>query len=57
MDGLRKDTEELVALPVQSATGQVENHGRLRAVREDLVRIYAEMSERELGIGRPKAGA
>ena len=48
--------EELFNLRFQSATGQLENHGRLRAVRKDIARIYTEMSERELGIGRPKAG-
>ena len=44
-------TPELFNLRVQSATGQLENHGRLRAVRKDIARIYTEMRERELGIG------
>jgi large subunit ribosomal protein L29 len=57
VDELRKAKEELFNLRFQSATGQLENHGRLRAVRKDIARIYTEMSERELGIGRPKAGA
>ncbi|OLP72666.1 50S ribosomal protein L29, partial [Salmonella enterica subsp. enterica serovar Javiana] len=35
----------------QSATGQLDNHGRLRAVRKDIARIYTELRERELGIG------
>ena len=34
------------------ATGQLENHGRLRAVRNDIARIYTIMRERELGICR-----
>ena len=55
-DELRKAKEELFNLRFQSATGQLENHGRLRAVRKDIARIYTEMSERELNIGRPKAG-
>jgi large subunit ribosomal protein L29 len=56
VDELRKAKEELFNLRFQSATGQLENHGRLRAVRKDIARIYTEMSERELNIGRPKAG-
>ena len=56
VDELRKAKEELFNLRFQSATGQLENHGRLRAVRKDIDRIYTEMSERELNIGRPKAG-
>ena len=55
VDELHKSKEELFNLRFQSATGQLENHGRLRAVRKDIARIYTEMSERELNIGRPKA--
>ena len=44
--------EELFTLRFQSATGQLESHGRLRAVRKDIARIYTEMRERELGIGQ-----
>ena len=47
---LRKAKEELFNLRFQSATGQLENHGRLRAVRRDIARIYTTMRERELGI-------
>ena len=43
--------EELFNLRFQAATGQLDNHGRLRAVRKDIARIYTEMRERELGIG------
>ena len=57
VDELRKAKEELFNLRFQSATGPLENHARLRAVRKDIARIYTEMSERELNIGRPKAGA
>ena len=42
--------EELFNLRFQAATGQLENHGRLRAVRKDIARIYTVMRERELGI-------
>ena len=50
VDELRKAKEELFNLRFQSATGQLENHGRLRAVKKDIARIYTEMRERELGI-------
>jgi len=42
--------EELFNLRFQAATGQLENHGRLRAIRKDIARIYTLMRERELGI-------
>src|SRR3954453_6930783 len=50
LEELRKAKEELFNLRFQSATGQLENHGRLRAVRRDIARIYTIMRERELGI-------
>ncbi len=53
---LGKAKQELFNLRFQSATGQLENNSRLRAVRKDIARLYTEMRERELGIGR-EAGA
>ena len=53
---LRKCKEELFNLRFQSATGQLESHGRLRAVRRDIARIYTEMRERELGISTGPQG-
>ena len=50
VEELRKAKEELFNLRFQSATGQLENHGRLRAVKKDIARIYTIMRERELGI-------
>jgi large subunit ribosomal protein L29 len=47
---LRKAKEELFNLRFQAATGQLESHGRLNAVRKDIARIYTIMRERELGI-------
>ncbi len=47
---LREAKEELFNLRFQSATGQLESHGRLRAVKKDIARIYTIMRERELGI-------
>ena len=54
-DELKKAKEELFNLRFQSATGQLDNHGRLRAVKKDIARIYTEMRERELGIGSAPA--
>ncbi|MGB5951316.1 MAG: 50S ribosomal protein L29 [Ornithinimicrobium sp.] len=54
-DALTEAKKELFNLRFQSATGQLESHGRLRAVRRDIARIYTEMRERELGIGQPPA--
>jgi large subunit ribosomal protein L29 len=48
---LREAKEELFNLRFQSATGQLESHGRLKAVRKEIARIYTIMRERELGIG------
>jgi large subunit ribosomal protein L29 len=50
LDELRKAKEELFNLRFQSATGQLESHGRLRAVKRDIARIYTIIRERELGI-------
>ena len=47
---LRESKEELFNLRFQGATGQLENHARLRAVRKDIARIYTVLRERELGI-------
>ncbi len=47
---LRRAKEELFNLRFQSATGQLEGHGRVRAVKRDIARIYTVMRERELGI-------
>ncbi|KNX36405.1 50S ribosomal protein L29 [Luteipulveratus halotolerans] len=49
---LTQSKQELFNLRFQSATGQLENNSRLRAVRKDIARIYTEMRERELSIGR-----
>jgi large subunit ribosomal protein L29 len=50
VDELKKAKEELFNLRFQSATGQIESHGRLRAVKRDIARIYTVLRERELGI-------
>lgn len=50
VEELKKAKEELFNLRFQSATGQLDNHGRLKAVKRDISRIYTIMRERELGI-------
>ena len=48
---LRESKEELFNLRFQAATGQLDNHGRLTAVRKEIAKIYTILRERELGIG------
>jgi large subunit ribosomal protein L29 len=50
IEELKKAKEELFNLRFQSATGQLESHGRLRAIKRDIARIYTIIRERELGI-------
>lgn len=56
VEELRKAKEELFNLRFQSATGQLESHGRLKSVKRDIARIYTVLRERELGI-RPEVVA
>jgi large subunit ribosomal protein L29 len=58
VEKLTEAKKELFNLRFQAATGQLESHGRLRAVRKDIARIYTVMRERELGIApEPTDGA
>ena len=50
VDELKKAKEELFNLRFQAATGQLESHGRVRAVKRDIARIYTIIRERELGL-------
>ncbi|GAA1508725.1 50S ribosomal protein L29 [Dactylosporangium maewongense] len=50
VEKLREAKAELFNLRVQSATGQLDNHGRLQIIRKDIARIYTIMRERELGL-------
>ena len=56
MDNARLNEElanakkELFNLRFQASTGQLEQHGRLKAVKRDIARIYTILRERELGI-------
>jgi large subunit ribosomal protein L29 len=47
---LRESREELFNLRFQTATGQLDNHRRLRTLRRDMARIYTVLHERELGL-------
>jgi len=40
-------TEQLFNLRIQSATGQLENVGKIREVRKDLARIKTILTEKE----------
>jgi len=55
VEKLKEAKEELFNLRFQAATGQLENHGRLQAVRKDIARIYTVLRERELGITEVEA--
>ncbi len=57
VDELKKAKEELFNLRFQTATGQLEAHGRVRAVKRDIARIYTVLRERELGIRATPAPA
>ena len=57
LEELKKAKEELFNLRFQSATGQLESHGRLRAVKRDISRIYTIIRERELGLRETPAAA
>jgi len=48
---VREMKDELFNLRFQAATGQLESHGRLTAVRKEIARVYTIIRERELGIG------
>ena len=50
---VKKSKEELFNLRFQSATGQLDNSSRLKAVKHDIARMYTVLRERELGITSP----
>ena len=47
---LAEAKEELFNLRFQHAINQLENPGRIEAVKKDIARIYTVVRERELGI-------
>ena len=50
IEKLKDAKEELFNLRFQSATGQLESHGRIKAVKRDIARINTVLRERDLGI-------
>lgn len=50
LEEVKKAKAELFNLRFQSATGQLEHHGRVRQVKRDIARIYTVLNERKLGI-------
>ncbi|GAB3211570.1 50S ribosomal protein L29 [Marinactinospora thermotolerans] len=54
---LKEAKEELFNLRFQAATGQLDNHARLRTVKREIARIYTVMREHELGIMPLAAGS
>ena len=48
LDRVRELKEELFNLRFQLATGQLDNHKRLRMVRQDIARIHTLVREREI---------
>ena len=54
VDELKKAKEELFNLRFQSRHRSAREHGRLRAVRREIARIYTVMRERELGAREPE---
>ncbi len=55
VERLREAKAELFNLRVQNATGQLDNHRRLRVVRREIARIYTIIRERELGLSAAPA--
>ena len=47
---LDKAKAELFNLRFQSATGQIENTGRIKVVKRDVARILTVLRERDLGL-------
>jgi len=48
LDRVRELKEELFNLRFQLATGQLDNHRRLKSVRQDIARIHTLIREREI---------
>mgnify|MGYP001210698786 CR=1 FL=1 len=51
-----KDTRtELFNLRFQLATGQLDNPGRIKAVKKDIARLHTELRAREIAAARSQA--
>ncbi len=54
-DKLKAARAELFNLRFQLATGQLDNHGRITAVKKDIARLHTEMRAREIAAQRDAA--
>ena len=54
-DKLKTTRAELFNLRFQLATGQLDNTGRIAAVKKDIARLHTELSSREIAAQREAA--
>jgi large subunit ribosomal protein L29 len=54
---LRETKDELFKLRFQHATGQLQNHTRLRQARRDIARLETEMRAREIAAAEAETAA
>jgi large subunit ribosomal protein L29 len=54
-DKLKATRAELFNLRFQLATGQLDNTGRISAVKKDIARLHTEMRGREIAASRDAA--
>ena len=56
-DKLKNARAELFNLRFQLATGQLDNTGRIAAVKKDIARLHTEVRARELAAAREAAAS
>jgi large subunit ribosomal protein L29 len=56
-DKLKATRAELFNLRFQLATGQLDNTGRISAVKKDIARLHTELRARELAAAREAAAS
>lgn len=54
---LKESRVELFNLRFQHATGQLDNPGRVGAVKKDIARLHTEVRARQLAVERDAAGS
>jgi len=57
VERLAEIKDELFKLRFSHATGQLDNHGRLRALRRDVARVNTELRAREIAAHEAMTGA
>lgn len=57
VDKLKATRAELFNLRFQLATGQLDNTGRIGAVKKDIARLHTELRSRELAAQRDAAAS